>query len=127
MLLELLGLSLTLVVNAPDVVLHVVHAGEDAGALFAIGAVPLALDAWVVLGLVTGAVFLAGEAACQGLVGGLCACGRGGLALRAVVDPAEEVLAVAVVVLAQIAAAGEGCARCATGIRAAPGLSSRAA
>jgi hypothetical protein len=93
-------LMLAFVVNPSDVVFHVVHAREDTAALLAFGASPLAFDARVMLGFVAGAVFLAGEATAQWLVGRLGSSRGGGLTLGAAVDAAEQVLAVAVVVLA---------------------------
>ena len=87
--------------NAPDMVLHVVDPAEDP-----LTAVPFAVDARVVLRLVAGAILLAAEAALGGL--------------GAVFVAAEEVLAVPLVVLAQIAAASEVCAGGAAGEGASP-------
>ncbi len=120
--LLLLLRALVLAVDPADVVFHVVHAGEDPGTFFTVWASPFALDAGAVLSLVAGAVLFAGEAARERLIGGFCAARCRGLALGAAVHTAEQMLAVPVVVLAQVAAAGEGRARRAAWIGAAPGL-----
>jgi hypothetical protein len=126
-LLLLLLRALTLAVDPADVVFHVVHAGEDSGTFFTVWAAPFALDAGAVLGLVPCAVLLAGEAASERLVGGFGATRCRALALGTAVHAAEQMLAVPVVVLAQVTAAGEGRARCATWEGAAPGLCAAAA
>lgn len=91
-----------LVMYPPHVVPHIVHPAEDARASF-----PAAVDAGVVLGFVTAAVLAAGEAAGRGL-------GAAGV-------PAEEVSAVALVVLAQVAATVEDGFGAAARVGAAPG------
>lgn len=121
-LVVILLLLLALVMDPPHMIFHVVHARENAAALFSLGAPPLALDAWVVLGFVPRAVLLAREAACQGLVGRLRTRSRGGFALRATIHTAEKVFAVSVVVFPQVTSAGKGCARRAARVSTAPGL-----
>ncbi len=97
------------------VVLHVVHSAENPATLFALGASPLAADAWIVLGLVAGAVLFAGEAtgtaaataATAAMVNVGVGCERAGLGLRTAFDAAKEVLGVVVEVLAEVAASRE--------------------
>jgi hypothetical protein len=81
---------------------HIVHTAEDP-----VATVPLAHNAWVMLCLVPGKVFLAGEAAAS--------------RLRAARVAAEEGLCVPLVVLAQVAAPREYGAGGAAWVRAAPG------
>lgn len=88
--------------NSLHVIFHVVNPAEHPSA-----AAPLALHEGIMFRLVPVTILFAGEPACH--------------RLRTAVVSAEEVLAVAVEVLAQVTAAPEDRRRCASGVGAAPG------
>lgn len=99
--------SAALSMYPPDMVLHVVHATKYPATLLALCTPPFTPDTWIVFGLVTRAVLLAGEAATARNTASVSAwvadCAR--LGLRAAFHTAEEVLGVAVEVLPEVATA----------------------
>src|SRR5271154_2795379 len=93
--------------NPSHMIFHVVRPTENPPALLTVGALPLALNARVVLGLVPCAVLLGREAppGTDAAPAAVVPVSRRGL--RTPVDTAEEMLAVPVVVLTEGAAARE--------------------
>ena len=108
--------------NPSHMIFHVVHPTENPAALLTVGTLPLALNARVMLGLVPCAVLLGREAprGTDAAPASVVHVSRRGL--RTPVDTAEEMLAVPVVVLTEVAAAREHGARRAARICASPGL-----